>query len=114
MTNRRFEIFATAFDKKRKIIGVGANCYSKSHPLMKLYAEKAGESEMKIYKHAELSAILDAGNKEVYSLLVQRFDAQGRPALAMPCKTCKEMIKDFGVRYVEYTCEGGIGIWVPN
>lgn len=107
----RFEIVATAFDRKGRVIGSGINCYRKSHPLMKLYATKAGESDFKIYKHAELAAILSAGNREIYSLLVQRFDKNGNPALAMPCKTCQTMIKDFGIKFVQYTTASGIAIW---
>ena len=107
---KRITIVATAFDKKGRAIGTGVNDYRKSHPLSKLYAEKAGESPEKIYKHAELSAILQAGNKDVYSMLVQRFDASGMPALAKPCKTCQVMLKDFGVKFVQYTSESGI-IW---
>lgn len=105
---KRFTIVATAFDKKGRAIGTGVNDYRKSHPLSKLYAEKAGESPEKIYKHAELSAILAAGNKQVHSMLIQRFDAEGEPALAKPCKTCQTMLKDFSVKFVQYTTAQGI------
>lgn len=108
MAKKRYEIIATAFDKKGRIIGAGVNCYTKSHPLMKIYAERAGESELKIYQHAELRAILDAGNREVHSMLIQRFDRHGEPALAMPCPTCHEMLKDFGLKFVQYTSPQGI------
>lgn len=105
---RRYEIIATAFDRKGRVIGAGVNEYHRSHPLMKIYSEKAGESSLKIYKHAELSAILSAGNKDVHSILVQRFKSNGEPALAMPCKTCQVMLKDFGVRFVRFTTEEGL------
>lgn len=105
---KRYEIIATAFDRKGKIIGAGINDYRKSHPLMRLYAVQAGESELKIYKHAELSALLSAGNKQVHKMLIQRFESNGEPALAMPCKTCQTMLKDFGVKFVEYTSPTGI------
>lgn len=105
---RRYELIATAFDRKGKVVGAGVNDYKKSHPLMRIYSERAGESDMKIYKHAELSAILSAGNKSVHSMLIQRFDNQGNPAMAMPCPTCQTMLKDFDVKYVEYTTPEGI------
>jgi deoxycytidylate deaminase len=108
MANRRFQIVATAFDRRGRVIGAGTNDYRKSHPLMQLYAKRAGESEMKIYQHAELAAILSAGRKEIYKILVQRFDAKGDMALAMPCPTCQEMIKDFGIKVVQYTSPSGI------
>lgn len=75
---------------------------------MKLYAMKAGESELKIFMHAELSAILASGNKEIHRIFVQRFDNSGEYALAMPCKTCQAIIKDFGIKVVEYTSPEGI------
>lgn len=105
---KRFELIATAFDAKRKVIGSGVNDYNKSHPLMKMYALKAKESCAKIKKHAELSALLSAGNKIVHSMLVQRFDSLGNPALAMPCPTCQVLLKDFGVKFVEFTSPDGI------
>lgn len=108
MKRKRYEIVATAFDRKGKVIGTGVNEYWRSHPMMKLYAEKAGESSCKIFKHAELSAVLSAGNKEIHSLLVQRFKNNGEPALAMPCPTCQAMIKDLDIKFVRYTTEEGI------
>jgi len=108
LTSKRYEIIATAFDRKGRILGAGVNEYKRSHPLMKVYAEKAGESSMKIFKHAEFSAVLAAGNKQIHSLLVQRFKANGEPALALPCPTCQAMLKDFGVKVVKYTTDSGI------
>lgn len=108
MAKARFHITATAFDKRGNIIGAGINDYHKSHPLMKLYATKAGESELKIYKHAELSAILAAGNKQVHRIFIQRFDKSGNYALAAPCPTCLEMLKDFNVKIIQWTDPAGI------
>jgi deoxycytidylate deaminase len=105
---KRYTIIATTFDKKGNILGSGVNDYNKSHPLMKLYALKAGESELKIKKHAELAAILAAGNKDIHRIFVQRFTEDGEYALAMPCKTCQTMIKDFGIKVVEFTTPEGI------
>lgn len=75
---------------------------------MKHFAVLAGEPEEKIYRHAELSAVLDAGNKDVYSILVQRFDAEGKPANARPCRTCQRMLKAYGVKVMRYTSQNGI------
>lgn len=108
MTRRRFELIATAFDKKNKVICTATNLYNKSHPLMKAMAIRAGESEAKIYQHAEFRALLLAGDTEVYSLFVQRFAADGSFALAKPCRTCQEVIKFFGVREVRYTSPNGV------
>lgn len=106
--SKKHELIATAFDKKGNIIGAGVNDYKKSHPLMKVYSDKVKDTNNRIFKHAELSAVLAAGNKDIHSVLIQRFNAQGNPALAKPCKICEAMLKDFGVKFVRYTSSEGI------
>lgn len=108
MKRKRYDLVATCFDKRKRVISSGANQYNKSHPLMKHFAELSGESDEKIYLHAELAALLAARGKEVDSVLVQRFDSEGSPRLAKPCKTCQTMLKAFGVRLVRYTTEEGV------
>lgn len=108
MTRRRYEIIATTFDKKGRVIASGVNSYSKTHPLMKYFSEIAGESEHKASIHAELNACLKSGDKEIDSILVQRFDLQGKPKLAKPCRTCQVMLKAMGVKTVRYTTEEGV------
>ena len=73
---------------------------------MKYFAEKAGEP-MRIKLHAEVNALIKA-KKEVYSILIERYTEDGKPALAAPCNCCKEAIKAFGVQLVQYTTESGI------
>jgi deoxycytidylate deaminase len=107
MTRKRYQIVATCFDKKGRVLGTGVNEYHRSHPLMKHFAVQAGESEEKIYKHAELSAILASSSKDVHSILVQRFHNNGSMANAMPCPTCQKMLKAFGVKLVRYTDDSG-------
>ena len=106
MSNRRFEIFATAFDKKRRVIGSGVNSYSRTHPLSKYFSIKAGMSEERVFVHGELAAILSAGRKQIHTLLVQRFDRNGNMVLAKPCPSCMLMIQAFGIKIIQYTDEG--------
>lgn len=108
MTRKRYEIIATCFDRKGKVLGTGVNDYSRSHPLAKHFAIVAGESEMKDRVHAELSAVLASGRKNIHSILVQRFHNDGTMATAKPCPTCQAMLKGFGVKIVRYTAEEGI------
>ena len=89
-------------------MATAVNDYSKSHTLMKHFSQKAGESSDKIWLHAEVAALLKCKDKEVHSILVQRYDAFGNPKLARPCKTCQEAIKAFGVKEVRYTTEEGV------
>jgi deoxycytidylate deaminase len=75
---------------------------------MQEFAIKAGESEDKIYRHAEFNAVLSSGRKDVHSILVQRFHINGDMANAMPCPTCQGMLRSFGVKIVRYTTDEGI------
>lgn len=113
MTKKKFEIIATAFDKKGRVISSGINAI-KSHPLMQKYSAIAGESDQKIFIHAELSAVLRAGDRQIHSLLVQRHLKDGSLALAMPCPTCQAMIKDFGIKEVTYSDYNGYKVWKVN
>jgi len=114
MAKKRYHLTATCFDRKGRPIGSGVNDYSRSHPLMKHFALLAGEPEEKIYRHAELSAVLDAGNKDVYSILVQRFDAEGNPANARPCRTCQRMLQAYGVKQIRYTTSDGVKLEISK
>lgn len=107
-TRKRYTIVATCFDRKGRVLGAGTNNYNKSHPLMLHFAVKAGESDEKIYQHAELNAVLQSGRKDIHSILVQRFHESGDLALAKPCPTCQAMLKGFGVKLVRYTTDNGI------
>lgn len=104
---KKFHLICIAFDRKGKVLSEGHNQY-KSHPLQKFFSIKAGESELKHCIHAELSAILRAGDKQIDSLFVQRFASDGTYALAKPCKSCQAAIKAYGIRLVRYTNTTGV------
>jgi len=108
LTRKRYEIVATCFDRKGRVLGTGVNDYSRSHPLAKHFAIVAGESEQKDKVHAELAAVLASGRKNIHSIFVQRFHNNGTMAVAAPCPTCKAMLKGFGVKIVRYTHPEGI------
>jgi deoxycytidylate deaminase len=105
---KKYSVTATAFDSKRRPLSTCKNLYDKSHPLQKHFALLAGESSEKIYQHAEFRACIQAGTSRVNSLLIQRFNNDSSMANARPCKTCRVMLKAFGVEYVEYTTPTGI------
>lgn len=108
MPRKRYEIIASTFDKKGNLIASGMNSYRKTHPLMRHFAKLAGEHEEKTAIHAELQAMLRSKGKEVYSILVQRFDAFGNPKVAKPCLTCQKILEAFEVKVVRYTTEEGV------
>ena len=56
----------------------------------------------------EACLVLRAGDAQIASILVERYDAHGHPRLAKPCKTCQQMLKAFGVQEIRYTTSHGI------
>lgn len=98
---KRQHITALAYDKKGRLLAVGENSYTKTHPLQAYYGNKAGRPAA-IYLHAELDALIKAKSK-VYKLVVLRYGAKGKPLLAKPCPACRLAINDFGVKHVEHT-----------
>ena len=72
----------------------------------------AGMSEKRDNIHAELNALLASRNSQgvsrVHSVLVQRFDSTGNPALAKLCLSCMLALKMFNVRVLRYTTDNGI------
>lgn len=107
MSRKRFEIISSAFDRKGLLIASSLNSYSKSHPLQLFYSKLAGMSDQRVYLHSELACLIKA-KKPVHTLLVQRFDSKGKPALAMPCKSCLLAIKAYGVQVLRYTTVDGV------
>ena len=99
---KRFEIKATCFDKKGKVISVGYNSYSKTHPIQSHFARLAGLPE-KTFLHAEVAALLKAKGKNIHKIKVERYDSEGNPVNAAPCPICRLAIKSWGVSYVEHT-----------
>lgn len=96
----RVRITALAYDKKGKLLSVGQNSYTKTHPLQKKYAARSGKPR-NIYLHAEIAALVKARGK-VHRLVITRF-SNGKPANCKPCAICQMAIRDFGVKLVEHT-----------
>lgn len=95
-------ITAKAYDKRGRLIARAANSYSQTHPLQAKYARQARQPD-RIYLHAEIACLLKAGTRVVHKLVIERYYADGSPALAKPCPICRRAIKDWDVKVVEYT-----------
>lgn len=105
MSIKRYKLFATCYDKRGRILSYGENSYSKTHPLMaELSKEMHGHPE-KMYLHAEVQALLRCGDRKPYKLVVQRFDSEGKPAMAKPCLICQKALQLYGVKELCYTNE---------
>ena len=102
--SRKYNITAIIKDKHGHIISRASNSYVKTHPMQARLAENVG-LEQKIYLHAEVLAILRAGNRieKAKSMEIYRFDNDGRPKLAKPCPICMELIKTTPITEIIYT-----------
>lgn len=105
MSEKRFKLFATCYDKRGKILSYGENSYSKTHPMMKQLSEEVHGSAIKIHLHAEVQALLRCGDRKPHKLVVQRFDSEGNPAMAKPCPICQKALQLYGVKELCYTDE---------
>lgn len=102
MANTKHILTATCYDKRGRIISRATNNYTKSHPLMAMFAKKVGHSCHKIYLHAEIAALIKAGERSVHKIKVERFGKRGTPLPSMPCPICMEAIKTFSVKEIQY------------
>ena len=86
---------------KNTVIASGFNSY-KTHPIMAKYTHFP-------HLHAEQKAIIRAGldNCEGLDLYVVRVDRRKRFAMSKPCRVCKKLIDEVGIRNVYYTDESG-------
>lgn len=103
MSKKRFSVTAIIYDKRGRVLSVGQNSYVKTHPLQAAYARRAGEP-YKVYLHAEIHAITRCPDlSKAHKIAVFRFDEEGSPADAEPCKICQSAITGAGIKYVEFT-----------
>lgn len=96
-------ITAFAYDRKGRILSIGRNSYVKTHPLQARAAKEVGE-DYKIYLHAEVAALVKIKNwQKIDKLVVTRYNKNGEPMLAKPCRVCQRVIKIAGIGTVEHT-----------
>lgn len=101
----KYSIKAIITDKRGRVLSIGENSYHKSHPLQAMYAEKAGE-DYKIFLHAEIMSIVRCKDlSKAHTISVFRYNKQGRPMLAKPCKICQSAIEAAGIKNIVYTTE---------
>ena len=103
---KKFQLTATTFDRKRRVIAHGENDYKKSHPIMFNIGVKVGQPK-KIFLHAEVSALLKGKTKLPHSIVIQRYDLAGNMALSRPCSVCMEALRMYGVIKIKYTTKNG-------
>jgi deoxycytidylate deaminase len=99
---KKFVIKATTFDSRDRIISVGYNSYTKTHPRQAKIADMVGLDD-KQYLHAEVAAIIRSKGRDIHKIKIERYDSEGNPKLAAPCPVCQMAIKMAGIKFVEYT-----------
>lgn len=72
--------------RRRRIVAVGYNSYSKTHPYQQYLSAKVGQQRP--FLHAEIAALLKAP-KDADSLYVMRINKQGELVNAAPCPICR-------------------------
>lgn len=93
---------AYAYAKNGRLLAVGRNSYTKTHPEQARCAEIAGQPK-KQYLHAEIDALVKA-KSQVYKLFIVRYGKRvGETRLAKPCPVCEIAINNHQVKLVEYT-----------
>ena len=105
-SRKKFQLTATTFCSKGRVIAHGENNYKKSHPLMSSLATRVGTPE-RIFLHAEVQALLRSKDKLVETIIVQRYNSKGEMTLARPCSVCMEALKIYGVSKIKYTTKDG-------
>lgn len=93
-----------------RIISSGFNS-TKSHPLQKQLNKERFDADYKHTLHAEVAALLplmkediDFSKVEIYN---HRNYKDGRLALSRPCKSCMKLIRDLGIKKINYTTIDG-------
>ncbi len=103
MCTKRFDITAIAYDKRNRVLAIGKNSYVKTHPLQAQYAEAVGEPH-KIFLHAEIACLLKIRDTSLVSrFVVFRYNSDGSPGNARPCKICSRALKLAGINNIEHT-----------
>ena len=99
----RYDIRATVYDKKGRVLSRGRNSYVKTHPVQKQLADKY-EDGTRMFLHAEVHALLRLKrNSKPHKIFVARYDNEGNHRNAKPCVMCENFIKSTGIREITYT-----------
>jgi len=96
-------VTAFAYDRKGRLLSMGRNSYVKTHPLQARAAREVGE-HYKIFLHAEVAALVKVKDwSRVHRLVVTRYNKDGVPVIAKPCRVCQRVINLAGIEQVEHT-----------
>ncbi len=99
---RKYTLTATIYDKRGRVLSREQNSYRKTHPLQSAFSKKYGNGHQ-IFLHAEIHALIKLKDwSKAYKIKVERYNKDGTPALAKPCKVCSEALQGAGIEIVEH------------
>lgn len=94
----KYNITAIVRDKRGRILSIGKNSYTRTHPLMQK-AMIATKVKNYSYLHAEVAALVKLKDwTKANSIEVFRYTKNGMPAIAKPCACCQWVIKQAGIK----------------
>lgn len=100
---KKHHVTAIIFDKRGRPLSVGQNSYIKTHPLQLKMAEKVGLPEKK-FIHAEIQSIVKCRDiSKAHKIMVMRYNKDGEPVNAKPCKICEQAIALTPIKIIEHT-----------
>lgn len=96
-------ITAVIYDKRGRVLSVGQNSYTKTHPKQARLAARVGLKE-KEYLHAELASIVRCKDlSKAHRIVVTRINKKGKFVNAKPCPICALAIQEAGIKVVEWS-----------
>ena len=100
---KKHHVTAIIFDKRGRPLSIGQNSYIKTHPLQLKMAEKVGLPEKK-FVHAEVHSIIKCRDlSKAHKIVVMRYNKNGEPVNAKPCKICEQAIALTPIKVIEHT-----------
>ena len=88
----KYHTTAIIYDKRGRVLSTGKSSLTKSHPLQAEWSNKHDEPH-KIFRHAEFDAVIRLKDlSKAHHIAVFRYNKEGEPLLAKPCKICESLI----------------------
>lgn len=100
---KKYDLKATIYDKRGRVLSVGENSYWKTHPLQVKMAKQHGREDQ-IFLHAEIAALVKLKDwSRAHKIKVERYGKNGKPLIAKPCPICQAALDRAGISIIEHT-----------
>jgi len=103
MKKEKQYLTAVIYDKRGRVLSIGKNNYTKSHPYQAECAAAVGLPE-KIFLHAEIDAIIRCKDlTKAHSIHIFRTGKSNKWLLAKPCPACQRAISLTPIQTIHHT-----------